>query len=271
LNPFLEGNHLLRVGGRLDNSELTFDQQHPLILPKGHYITTLIIEDIHKKNLHARGKLLLSLIGQKFWIPDARNLLKKTTQKCLTCVRLKATTAKQLMGQLPEVRVKPSKPFTNTGVDYAGQFYVKQGGKRSKILVKCYVALIVCLSTKAIHLELVSDLSTEAYIASLQHFIARRGLCNNIYSDNGTNFVGAEKELKKIIVENESTERVFNFATQQGINFHFIPPCYPHMGGIWEAEVKSMKFHLRRDAGNAKLTFEEFCTLLCQTEAVLNS
>jgi hypothetical protein len=103
LNPFLEGNQLLRVGGRLDNSELTFDQQHPLILPKGHYITTLIIEDIHKKNLRARGQLLLSLIRQKFWIPDARNLLKKTTQKCLTCIRLKATTAKQLMGQLPEV------------------------------------------------------------------------------------------------------------------------------------------------------------------------
>jgi len=167
LNPFLDGNQLLRVGGRLENSDLTFDRQHPLILPKGHRITTLIIEDIYKKNLHAKGQLLLSLIRQKFWIPDARNVLKKITQKCLTCVRLKATTAKQLMGQLPEVRVKPSKPFTNTGVDYSGPFYVKQGGKRSKTLVKCYIALFVCLSSKAIHLELVSELSTEAYIASL--------------------------------------------------------------------------------------------------------
>jgi len=105
LNPFLDGNHqLLRVGGRLQNSDLVFDQQHPLILPKGHHITTLIIEDIHKKNLHASGQLLLlSLIRRKFWIPDARNVLKKTTQKCLTCFRLAATTATQLMGQLPEV------------------------------------------------------------------------------------------------------------------------------------------------------------------------
>jgi len=103
LNPFLDGNQLLRVGCRLENSDWTFDRHHPLIVPKGHHITTLIIEDIHKKNLHAKGQLLLSLIRQKFWIPDARNVLKKITQKCLTWVRLKATTAKQLIGQLPEV------------------------------------------------------------------------------------------------------------------------------------------------------------------------
>ena len=131
--------------------------------------------------------------------------------------------------------------------------------------------MFICLSTKAIHLELVSELSTKVYIASLRRFIARRGLCNNSYSDNGTNFVGTEKELKKNISEEESTECISNFAVQQGINFHFIPPCSPHMGGIWEAGVKSMKFHLRRVVGNAKLTFEEFYTLLCEVEAVLNS
>ena len=271
LNPFLDGRQFLRVGGRLDNADLTFDQQHPLILPKGHHITTLIVEDTHKKNLHASGQLLLSLLRQKFWIPDAKNVLKKVTQKCLTCFRLKASTARQLMGQLPEARVKPSKPFTNTGVDYAGPFFVKQGGKRSKTLVKGYIALFICLATKAIHLELVSDLSTEAYIVALRRFIARRGLCHNIYSDNGTNLVGAQTELKKIISDRDSTETISNFAMQQGINFHFIPPGSPHMGGIWEAGIKSMKFHLRRVAGNAKLTFEEFCTLLCQIEAVLNS
>ena len=131
--------------------------------------------------------------------------------------------------------------------------------------------LFVCLSTKAIYLELVSELSTEAYIGSLQHFIARQGLYTNVYCDNGTNFVGAEKELKKIIFEKESTEHISIFAIQQGINPHFIPPCAPHMGGIWEAGVKSMKFHLHRVVGNAKLTCEKFYALLCQVEAVLNS
>jgi hypothetical protein len=121
------------------------------------------------------------------------------------------------------------------------------------------------------YLELVSDLTTEAYIAFPRRFIARRGLYNNICNDNGTGFVIAENELKKIIFERESTEHISNFAVQQGINLHFIPTCSPHMGGIWEAGIKSMKFHLRQVVGNAKLTFEEFYTLPCQAEAVLNS
>jgi hypothetical protein len=103
LNPALDGNQLLRVGSRLENVGLTLDHQHPLILPKAHHITTLIIEDIQNKNLHASGQLLLSLVRQKFWIPDAGNVLRKITQRCLHCFRLKATTATQLMGQLPEV------------------------------------------------------------------------------------------------------------------------------------------------------------------------
>jgi hypothetical protein len=121
--------------------------------------------------------------------------------------------------------------------------------------------MFVCLVTKAIHVELVPELSTEAYIASLRHFIARRGLCTNIYSDNGTNFVWAEKELKKIIFEKESTDRISSFATQQRINFHFILHCAPHMGGIWEAGDKSMKFHLHRVVGMQNLALKNF--ILC--------
>jgi len=245
LNPFLDGNQCPRVGGRLQNSELNFDQQHPPILPKGHHITTLIIEDTHNKNLHASGQLLLALIRHKYWIPDARTVLRKVTHRCLICFRLKATTATQLMGQLPGERVKPTRPFTNSGVDCAGPFYIKQGGQRSKTAVKCYIALFICLSTKAIHLEVVSDLSTEAYIAALRRFIARRGICNNIYSDNGTNFIGAEKEIRKMMRGKESVESITNFASRQGFKFHFVSPCSPHMGGIWEVGIKSMKFHLR--------------------------
>ena len=230
LNPFLDGNQCLRVGGRLQNSELNFDQQHPLILPKGHHITTLIIEDIHNKNLHAGGQLLLSLLRQKFWIPDGRNVVRKATHKCLTCIRFKANTATQLMGQLPGERVTSTRPFTNTGVDYAGPFYIKQGSQRSKISTKGYIALFICLSTRAIHLELVPDLTTEAYIAALRRFVARRGLCNNIYSDNGTNFVGAEKEIKKMMLNQESVDRISNYASQQGIQFHFVPPKFPSHG-----------------------------------------
>jgi hypothetical protein len=109
-------------------------------------------------------------------------------------------------------------------------FYIKQGGQRSKTIVKSYIALFICLSTKAIHLELVPDLSTEAYIAALRRFIARRGICNNIYSDNDTNFVGAEKEIRKLILQKESVESISNYASQQGISFRFVPQRFPSHG-----------------------------------------
>jgi hypothetical protein len=241
-----------------------FDQQHPLILPKGHHFTTLIIKDTHNKNLHASGQLLLSLLRQRFWIPDGRNAVRKATHQCLICFRFKTSKASQLMGQLPEERVNPTRPFTNAGVDYAGPFYIKHGGQRSKVLTKGNIALFICLSTKAIHLELVPDLSTEAFIAALRCFTARRGLYTNIYCDNGTNFVGAEKEIRRIVTEKEFVKSIEKYGNYQGTKFYFVPPCSPHMGGLWEAGVKSVKYHLRRVVGTTKLTFVEFSTLLCQ-------
>jgi len=223
LNPFLDGKQCLRVGGRLQNSELNFDQQHPLILPKRHHSTTLIFEDIHVNNLHASGQLLLSLIRHMFWIPDGRNVVRKAIHKCFTCFRLKASTAIQLMSQLPGERVKPTRPFTNVGVDYVGPFYIKQGGQRSKITTKAYVALFICLSTKAIHLELVPDLSTEAYIAALRRFVARRGICHNIYSDNDTNFVGAEKEIKKLFLRKNLLKAFPTMLVIKELNFTLCP------------------------------------------------
>ena len=223
LNPFLDRYQCLRVGGRLQNIELSFDQQHPMILPKRHHITTLIIEDLHTKNLHANGQLLLSLLRQRFWIPDGRNVVRKVIRKCLICFRLKTSTAKQLMGQLSGERVTPTRPFTNTGVDYAGPFYLKQGRQCSKSVTKGYIALFVCLSTKAIHLELVPDLSSEAYIAALRCFTARRGLRNNIYSDNGTNFVGAEREIRRTMLDKEFLETLKFMVAIKELSFTLCP------------------------------------------------
>jgi hypothetical protein len=175
LNTFLDGKQLLRVGGRFERSDFDLSQQHPLILPPKHYITKLIVKDAHEKHSHASGQLLLSIVRQIYWIPDARNLLRKTVHQCMIHFRLKANTSQQLRVQLPDIRVRPSRPFTSTGIDYSEPFYIKQGGKRTRVKVKCYAALFVCLAIKAVHLELVSDLSTEALIAALRHFLARRG------------------------------------------------------------------------------------------------
>lgn len=127
-----------------------------------------------------------------------------------------------------------------------------------------------CIATKAIHLELVSALTTKAFLDTFKRFIARRGKPAAIYSDNATNFVGAAKELRELF-QCAVSDTITNFSANERIAWHFIPPRSPHFGGLWEAGVKSTKIHLNRVLGNALLTFENFCTVLTQIEAVLNS
>ena len=118
--------------------------------------------------------------------------------QCLTCYRFKAQATHQLMGELPSARVQPSRPFLTSGVDYSGPISLKLGTPRSKIITKGYIAIFVCFATRAIHIEVVESLTTEAFLAALRRFIARSGKPRTIYSDNGTNFQGAAKQLHAI-------------------------------------------------------------------------
>ena len=177
------------------------------------------------------------------------------------------------MGQLPGERT-PGSVFNHAGVDYAGPVYIKYGFIRKPTTVKAYICVFVSLSVKAIHLELVSDLTTEAFIASLRRFIARRGKPLSIWSDHGTNFVGAARERKEFsqFLKERGTQNIISeFCTSQNIEWKFIPERAPHFGGLWEAAVKSMKLHLKHVIKDTKLTFEEFSTVLTQIEACLNS
>jgi hypothetical protein len=175
------------------------------------------------------------------------------------------------MGQLPLARGTVSRPFVYAGIDYVGPFEIKSGTTSSKTTTKCYVALLICMATKAIHVELVSNLTSEAFIATLKCCIARRRLIDHLYSDNGSNFVGANRELKESFKSEEFLRQVHKYAVKTQFQWHFIPPNSPHFGGLWEAGVKSLKYHWRRIVGKALLTFEEFSTLLAQVEACLNS
>ncbi|XP_072376979.1 uncharacterized protein [Diabrotica undecimpunctata] len=173
------------------------------------------------------------------------------------------------MGNLPSSRLVPSRPFYNGGLDYAGPFLLEDRYTRNYKTIKGYIALFICLATKAIHLEVVSSLTTGSFLATLKRFISRRGKCASILSDNGSTFVGAKNELVKFFDTSSSIIR--DNLTTEGINWQFIPPRSPHFGGVWEAGVKSVKFHLKRVIGNTILSYEEFSTVLCQIEACLNS
>ncbi|XP_073831676.1 uncharacterized protein [Musca autumnalis] len=166
-----------------------------------------------------------------------------------------------------------SRPFTNTGVDFAGPLEIKSFTGRYCKITKGYVCLFVCFATKAIHLEAVSDLSTAAFLAALARFVARRGCPSAMYSDNGRNFVGAAREIDENFgkrVKDLKDEAVSKYGHQR-LSWHFIPAGAPHMGGLWESGVKSFKGHFRKVSGQLKYTFEELSTLLATIEACLNS
>lgn len=274
LTPFVDSQGLLRVGGRLRHSNLSTDQRHPLLLPKAHRITQLIIERAHREGFHLGAQATLYHLRQKYWIIDGRNQVRKIVRNCIRCTRIKPNIPEHLMGQLPAVRTAAARPFTHIGVDYCGPFLLKEKRFRNRNKVKSYACIFICLATKAIHIEIVSDMTTKGFLQALRRLFGRRGRSSSIYSDNGTNFVGAKNELKELYALLQSQDH--NKAVQQyladlEIEWRFNPPYSPHFGGIWEAAVKSFKFHFKRVAGNELFTFEHFNTLAIEIEAILNS
>lgn len=178
------------------------------------------------------------------------------------------------MADLPSERVSQAKVFLSTGVDFTGAFYITLGRRRGIKSQKAYVCLFICLATKAVHLELASELSTDCFLAAFKRFLSRRGNCATLFSDCGTNFVGAQSKLNEIYKLTQSQE--YKDAMQRELNNHkidwkFNPPATPHFGGIWESNIKSVKSHLAKVIGSQILTYEEFSTVLTQIEALLNS
>ena len=176
------------------------------------------------------------------------------------------------MGQLPAARTTPSPPFSTTGIDYAGPFTLKLGYTRKPVLVKAYLAIFVCFSTKAVHIEVVSDLTTEAFLASLKRFFSRRGLPQSNHSDNGSNFTWAKNDLQDLFLSStDANAAIHSYLLTNRVSWHNIPERAPHFGSLWEADVKSTKHHLKRVVGQQRLSFEEFSTVTAQVEACLNS
>ncbi|XP_047543301.1 uncharacterized protein LOC125075637 [Vanessa atalanta] len=273
LSPFLDKNEMIRVGGRLQNANIAESSRHPIIIPPKVHVAKLLVKEAHIKTLHGGIQLMMAYIRSKYWIINLKNEIKKCIRTCKVCIVDKAKISTQEMGQLPYVRVNEHRAFLNTGVDYAGPIYIRTSKGRGHHATKAYICLFVCMATRAIHLEAVSDLTAQAFIASFRRFVARRGPCLHLWSDNGTNFIGAAKELKTLFIKGKAniTEEIAELLANDGTTWHFIPPRMPNYGGLWEAGIQSVKRHLVRVNKSTKLTYEEMATLLAQIEACLNS
>lgn len=263
LSPFLDEAGFLRVGGRLAHAEVAFNVKHPLLLSRDHRLTSLIIHDYHDRFMHPGAQTLQNLLAQDFWILSPKRAIRAVVSRCVKCFRANPQRVPApLMGNLPSFRVNQVKPFSSSVVDYGGPFDIALGRGRNVRTFKGYICVFVCTCTKAVHIELASELSTDAFLAALKRFVARRGRCSQIISDQGRNFVGASNYLNTLMSD---------AASSQEIKFSFSPPGSPHFNGLAEAGIKAVKTHLARVVGHQRLTYEEFYTVLSQVEATLNS
>ena len=174
LAPYLDDSGLIRVGGRLENSKLTTSQRHPILLPPNHPVTRLIFKHYHTVSLHSGPQTLLTIVRQQYWPLNGRNIARRTVHQCQCCFKYSTKPYSPIMGQLPQRRVVPSRPFASSGVDFCGPVYLRTR-VRSKIRSKAYIAIFVCFTPRAVHIELVSELTTAAFLAALRRFLARRG------------------------------------------------------------------------------------------------
>lgn len=268
LNPFLDGKHIMRMHGRIGLCEYaSMDAKNPIILPKNHHITELIVRDIHERYHHRNHSTVANELRQKYCIPKLKRVLRKVRTNCQICKNLTATPHPPPMGDLPSGRLAAfTRPFSHAGIDYFGPISVSVGRRCEKR----WGVLITCLTIRAIHIEIVHSLSANSCILAVRNFMARRGVPIQFYSDRGTNFTATSKELKKALLE-LNQEQVMKEIVSQHTSWTFIPPVSPHMGGAWERLVQSVKVNLARIKMQRNPSDEVLRNVLIEIENIINS
>ena len=268
LDPF-EQDSLLRVGGRLQRSDLPFETRHPIIVPSQSPIAALILLEAHESQGHLGRNSILAKVRKRYWIIKASPQIRQLLSKCVPCRRYHSRCMNQKMADLPQERTVASQtPFSTVGMDYFGPFLVKRG----RASVKRYGVIFTCFTTRAVHLEVAASLDTSSCINAIRRFTSRRGPVTAIWSDNGTNLVGAEREMREQLEQLEQS-KLSDLLLIQKIEWHFNPPAASHFGGVWERMIKMVRKVLyglmQTKSGN--LDDEQLSTLLCEVEAVVNS
>ena len=259
---------VLRVGGRLQKAVvLSWVEKHPMVLPKRHHVSQLIVCHYHESAAHSGREQTLCELRRMFWIIGGRGLVKKTIRSCIRYRRMNAKHLEQFMGSLPRARLEAyHSPFTFIGVDLFGPLTVKWG----RGTAKRWGCLFTCLATRAVYLDATPSLETDDFIMILRQFISTRGPPKEMWSDRGTNFVGASRELRESIARwNE--EKIDRQLQQKCIKWVFQPLSAPHASGVWERFVQITKKHLKSAVADKLLCDIELRTLLAEVESIVNS
>jgi hypothetical protein len=265
LDLYLDADSIIRCRGRLNNADLSSDARNPILLPKNTELTRLIIQHFHERTLHSGVSYTISSIRQRFWIPSIRQQVKAIVRLCTRCRRVNGAPYRAPNpATLPSFRVRGDKAFAVTGIDFAGPFPVR--GPSSQPDLKAYICLFTCTTSRAIHLELVEDLTAASFILAFRSFISHHFTPTMVLSDNATTFECAARALKSIFNSSEVT----NYLSDCQIEWRFIPKRAPWYGGFWVRLVGLTKEALKKMLGRTKLKFAEFRTIVTEIEAILN-
>ena len=271
LTPMLDGG-LLRSNTRLRRSDdLVADTKFPIILPKKHRVTQLIVKHHHEMESHEMGvNYTLNHLRERYHVIHSRQEVKACIQDCFECKRrFRLHPGKQQMAPLPQFRLQMTyRPFTNCATDYGGPYLTIQGRGRAR--TKRYLCLFVCLQTHCCHLEMATSLDTGSFMNAFTRMTARRGWPNEMVSDNGSNFVAANREIRELVAELDQ-EQIRRTTANKGVEWYWNPPAAPHFGGVFESMIKAAKRAISAILQDADVTDEELQTCFTGVESLLNS
>jgi hypothetical protein len=275
LNPFIDTNGLLRVGGRLDRSDLPTAERNPLIIPGKCHLATLLIRHQHEKVQHQGRHLTHGAVrAAGLWILGGKRLINKIISDCVKCRKLRGRQEIQQMADLPSERLSAEPPFTYVGLDVFGPWSViAQRTRGGHAKSKRWAILFTCMAVRAVHIEVIDQMDASTTINALRRFFAIRGPARKLRSDNGTNFVGACNELSQLM-SGEDFERVREFLIGEGCSWEFNPPHSSHMGGVWErmiGVVRRVLDSMFLDLGPTQLTHDVLTTLMAEVSAIVNA
>ncbi|XP_062566124.1 uncharacterized protein LOC134228483 [Saccostrea cucullata] len=275
LHPFIDDQDILRVGGRLNQAPLSFDEKNPIILPAKSHVAKLIVTHLHEKVYH-QGRLITEgkVRSSGFWIVGCKKLVNSIIHKCVVCKKLRGKLECQRMSDLPADRVTPGPPFSAIGVDVFGPWSIVARKTRGGLShSKRWAVLFSCLTSRAIHIEVIEEMSASSFINALRRFVSLRGPVKEIRSDRGTNFVGA---LDVIQAEAIYTEKgpLKDYLHDNKITWTFNPPHASHRGGSWERMIgisRKILDSMLLNPNMKQLSHEVLCTFMCEVCAIVNS
>ncbi|XP_033762808.1 uncharacterized protein LOC117344237 [Pecten maximus] len=275
LNPFIDNDGIVRVGGRLNNADLSKMEKNPVLIPRRHHVATLLIRHYHDKVRH-QGRLLTegAIRNAGFWIVGCRRMINSYLRKCVRCLKLRGKQHFPKMADLPCDRLDPAPPFSFIGIDVFGPWTVlsrkTRGGQAHS---KRWAVIFTCLVIRAIHIEVIQEMTSSSFINALRRFISLRGEFKLIRSDCGTNFVGAAKDIGANIIDIEEPN-LKAFLAQKGISWRFNPPHSSHMGGVWERLIgisRRILDSLLLDVPHKNLTHEVLSTFMAEVCSIINA